>query len=138
MPSLSSKPVFETNGLGPCSLVFLRHETVRRPLQLVCDGSFRGEDSFTLFKGGKEDTISTDRLKPTAIGKYSPTQCRGSRRMLDTSQPVNSAYPSSVMRTLQFLKNSHSTKRKKWLIDCSISPTEHTTPSSPNMLITLF
>ncbi len=85
------------------------------------------EKIHSLYSKARKKSISIFRLKPTAIRKYSPTQCRGSRRMFDTSQPVNSAYPSSVMRALKFLKNFHSTKRKKWLIDFSISLTEHTT-----------
>ncbi len=68
---LSNKPVFVPSDLKSCSHVFFRHDTVRRPLQPVYDGPFRvvhrGEKAFTITKGGKEDTVSIDRLKPAYI-----------------------------------------------------------------------
>ncbi len=68
---LSNKQVFVPSDLRSCSRVFLRHDAVRRPLQPVYDGTFRvfhhGEKTFTITQGGKEDTVSIDRLKPACL-----------------------------------------------------------------------
>ncbi len=64
---LANKPVFVPSDLRSCSHVFFRHDAIRPPLQPVYDGPFRvvnrGEKNFTFIKGGKEDTVSIDRLK---------------------------------------------------------------------------
>ncbi len=67
----SNKPVFVPFDLRSCSHVFLRHDAVRRPLQPIYDGSFRvvhrGEKTFTITKGGKEDPVSINHLKPAYL-----------------------------------------------------------------------
>ncbi len=49
--------------------MFLRRDAVRRPLQP--DGPFRvvhcGDKTFTVTKGGKEDTVAIDRLNPAYL-----------------------------------------------------------------------
>ncbi len=66
VPVISNKPVFMPSDLRSCSHVFYRHDAVLRPLESVYDGLFRvvhrREKTFTITKGGKEASVSLDRL----------------------------------------------------------------------------
>ncbi|CAH8453126.1 unnamed protein product [Heterobilharzia americana] len=60
--------VFVHPSLQKTSHVFVRHDAVRRPLEPPYDGPFkvikRHEKFYVIERGGREDTVSIDRLKP--------------------------------------------------------------------------
>ncbi len=60
-----------SKGLSSCTHVFVRHDAVRKPLQPPYDGPYpvvkRSDKHYTIAIGGREDTISLDRLKPAHL-----------------------------------------------------------------------
>ncbi|GFW58870.1 retrovirus-related Pol polyprotein from transposon 412 [Trichonephila clavipes] len=62
------KTIFVHPELSHCTHVFLRHDALRKPLQLPYDGPFivvkRSEKLITLQRQGKEICVSIDRVKP--------------------------------------------------------------------------
>ncbi|GFY38963.1 hypothetical protein TNIN_121811 [Trichonephila inaurata madagascariensis] len=62
------KTVFVHPELSLCTHVFLRHDSIRKPLQPPYDGPFavvkRSEKLITLQRQGKEICVSIDRVKP--------------------------------------------------------------------------
>ncbi|XP_072168403.1 uncharacterized protein [Diadema setosum] len=65
------KPTFIHNDLSTFSHVFVRDDTVRKPLQHPYRGPFpvirRADKFFVIDYHGKHDTVSIDRLKPAFI-----------------------------------------------------------------------
>ena len=57
--------------LHSCTHVFVRNDSVRRPLQAPYDGPYRvlerADKFLTLDLGGRKDTVSLDRLKPAYL-----------------------------------------------------------------------
>lgn len=66
-PRAQFSKVFVPNSLSDCSHVFVRVDSVRRPLERPYEGPFRvirrDERTFTIEKHGKHETVSIDRLK---------------------------------------------------------------------------
>lgn len=64
----SSSPVYVPAELRTCQKVFVRCDTVKKPLQRPYDGPYsvvsRSEKTFTVAIKGKQQVISIDRLKP--------------------------------------------------------------------------
>ncbi len=62
--------------LQSCSLVFVRCDRVKKPLQPPYSGPFevlrRGDNTFSLQMNGKVETVSVDRLKAASL-ESSPT-----------------------------------------------------------------
>ena len=65
------KPTFIHNDLNTSTHVFIRDDTVRKPLQHPYRGPFpvirRADKFFVIDYHGKHDTVSIDRLKPAFI-----------------------------------------------------------------------
>ena len=73
-PSASNhgkRNAFVSSDLKSCSHVFVRVDSVRKPLQHPYEGPFkvlkRQEKSFDVLIGGKRQRISIDRLKPAFL-----------------------------------------------------------------------
>ncbi len=77
--------------LSSCTHVFVRHDAVRKPLQPPYDGPYpvvkRSEKHFTVAIGGREDTVSIDRLKPAHLDIFEDSP--------STPPPPSQAQPSS-------------------------------------------
>lgn len=69
--SHTSKNTFVHKDLSRTSHVFVRTDAVRKPLEQPYKGPFkviaRSDKSFTIDFGGRQDTVSLDRLKPAFI-----------------------------------------------------------------------
>lgn len=80
--------VFVHPQLNVCSHVFVRNDTVRKPLQPPYDGPYkvlaRRDKTFDIEIRGTAQTISLDRLKPAFIARDNPT----------SSMPASSRRPS--------------------------------------------
>ena len=63
--------VFVSQGLDSCSYVFLRVDSVRRPLQQPYEGPFkvlsRTRKTFTLDVNGTSQTVAVDIIKPAYL-----------------------------------------------------------------------
>ena len=67
----SQRNTYVSKDLASCTHVFVRNDTVRKPLQKPYDGPFRVLDRrdnyFTLDLNGRSDKVSLDRLKPAYL-----------------------------------------------------------------------
>lgn len=67
----NNRQVFIHKDLASCTHVFVRVDSVRRPLVPPYDGPYevrrRTDKVYTIFMNGKESTISIDRLKPAFL-----------------------------------------------------------------------
>ena len=67
-PRTSATKVFTHHDLDTCSHVYVRVDTVKKPLQRPYDGPFRvvrrTRKSFVILRNGKHDTVAIDRVKP--------------------------------------------------------------------------
>ena len=67
----SQHSTYVSKDLANCTHVFVRNDTVRKPLQQPYDGPFRVRDRtdkyFTLDLNGRSDKVSLDRLKPAYL-----------------------------------------------------------------------
>lgn len=67
----SSPKIFIHPALENCTHVFVRNDTIRKPLQAPYDGPYRVANrtpkTFTLVINGKHSTVSKDRLKPAFL-----------------------------------------------------------------------
>lgn len=74
-------PIYVPHDLRTSTHVFVRRDTVRKPLQQPYDGPFRvverRDKHFVLDLGGRTDTVSVDRLKPAHLAAAIDTRrCR--------------------------------------------------------------
>ncbi|GBN37235.1 Retrovirus-related Pol polyprotein from transposon 412 [Araneus ventricosus] len=69
--SHDTQKMFVHPALGTCTLVFVRHEAVKTPLQAPYDGPYcvlrRTDKTFTIERNGKESTINIDRVKSASF-----------------------------------------------------------------------
>ena len=67
-PRQSNRPVYVPKDLSTCDFVYIRTDSVRKPLQPPYTGPFRvlkrADKHFTVDVKGKADQVSIDRLKP--------------------------------------------------------------------------
>ncbi|VUZ39429.1 unnamed protein product, partial [Hymenolepis diminuta] len=65
---LVPNPIFIPNDLKTSSLIFLRHETLCKPIQPIYDSPLkviqRGGKTATILQNGKKSVVSMDRVKP--------------------------------------------------------------------------
>lgn len=70
-------PVYVCDDLTACTHVFLRRDSVRRPLQQPYDGPYqvlsRKGKCYDLDINGREDRVSIDSLKPAYLETYHPS-----------------------------------------------------------------
>ena len=86
-PHLHNQRMFVHKDLMTTSHVFLRHDTVRKPLQPPYHGPYKVlKQDFTIAIKGKNEVVSVDRLKPAYLDHTNP----------DDSQPIDCAKPSST------------------------------------------
>uniref|UniRef100_A0A0L8H2U3 Uncharacterized protein n=1 Tax=Octopus bimaculoides TaxID=37653 RepID=A0A0L8H2U3_OCTBM len=81
------------NDLCIANLVFVQHDTQRKPLQSPYDGPYQvihlGDKTFQLLIGGRQDTVSIERLKLAHLNIDNPFQ---------VAQPPNN--PRQITPTL--------------------------------------
>lgn len=85
----SKQRVFLPNDLKTCKGVFVRIDTVKRPLQHPYEGPFevieRGDKYMVVFMKGKEQRISIDRLKPAYSCNQQLETCPGTNTKVTPS-----------------------------------------------------
>nr|VZI36614.1 unnamed protein product [Spirometra erinaceieuropaei] len=93
-PRPSTSKSYVDPNLLTCSFVFVRVDSVRRPLQQLYDGPFRvlsrKDKRFTIDRGGRTDVVSIDRLKAAYIEPL-PTS--------PTEQPPLGTLPLAISQT---------------------------------------
>ena len=71
LPRPTQQTTHIADGLSKATHVFVCHDAVRKPLQPPYDGPFpvvkRTAKHFTVTVNGRNDTVSTDRLKPAHL-----------------------------------------------------------------------
>ncbi|CAH8676919.1 unnamed protein product [Schistosoma rodhaini] len=109
---VAPRPVFLkeqiSKHLNTCKFVFVRVDSVRRPLQHPYEGPYEVVDRqakyFTIKKNGKKETVAIDRLKPAFIESETHNSRKPSKDNNCTTQlpafPANSS-PTSVKSPTQ-------------------------------------
>ncbi|XP_010783119.1 uncharacterized protein, partial [Notothenia coriiceps] len=102
--SQHSNPAFRVSpGLRSTDFVFIRHDAHCGPLRPSYDGPFRvirhGDKSLVVDIGGRPETVSVDRIKPTHVDVSGPLELalpprRGRRPMARPPPPVGMPSPS--------------------------------------------
>ncbi|BHF73781.1 hypothetical protein SprV_0401686400 [Sparganum proliferum] len=101
-PRASPANSFIPPDLDKCNFVWVRHDTVRRPLQPPYDGPYkvlRRFDKDVINRNGKADTVSTDRVKPAYVDDSdhsSPQHCTPPQTVMS---PPTGDSPPPVRRT---------------------------------------
>ena len=117
---IQHRQVLIPSELSTCTHVFIRVDSVRKPLQQPYEGPFRvisrHDKTFKVDRHGRVDTISIDRLKPAYVDDDAmPDNMRPSA---NPSQPLNetavsrsSSENSSSATTLNEAPASHSSRQ---------------------------
>ena len=89
----ASQHTFISKDLSSCTHVFVRQDSVRKPLQRPYNGPYkvldRCEKYFVLDVKGKQDTVSLDRLKPAHL-EVRPQNYSDSVDTLEPTVPLQS------------------------------------------------
>ena len=124
---LRPQPVTKTyvsDELLRCTHVFVRHDAIRKPLQLPYDGPYkvlnRTDKHFTLQLPNRTDPVSLDRLKPAyidndrlTIDSTSPKTTSASQEITSTSSRVSS--PTSSPRHFTVTRSGRHVRWPKHL-----------------------
>ena len=115
----SQRHTYVSKDLGTCTHVFVRNDTVRKPLQQPYDGPFRVLDRadkyFTLERNGRSDKVSLDRLKLAYLEAPQPATLPPSSPSPPPSIP--SAATSVSARTTRSGRHVHFPNRLMGLMD---------------------
>ena len=112
--SHQQKSSYVSSDLDSCTHVFVRHDTVKKPLQQPYDGPFkvteRSTKHFTLDIKGKESVVSIDRLKLAYLESTESTL-----QAPDISPSTVSSTPSPHIVT----RSGRHVRLPKWLVNIS-------------------
>ena len=90
------------HNLSTATHVFVRHDSVRKPLQPPYDGPFpiisRTDKHFTIAINGRNDTISIDRLKPAHIDSEDSQSSQNTPQSQSHSSPSHTP-PTPIRNT---------------------------------------
>ena len=113
----SQRNTYVNKELASCTHVFVRNDTVHKPLQQPYDGPFRVLDRadkyFTLHLNGRNDKVSLDRLKPAYLESSPMTQ----PPLPPSPPPPPPAATSVPARTTRSGRHVHFPDRLMGLVD---------------------
>ncbi|CAH8674423.1 unnamed protein product [Schistosoma haematobium] len=118
--------------LNTCKFVFVRVDSVRRPLQHPYEGPYevveRQTKYFTINKNGKKETVSIDRIKPAFIESETHDNRKPSKDSRDhtTQLPVfpNNSSPTPTKSIFR------KTDGSKVTVPTNLNPSSDTLPST--------
>ena len=108
-PRRKPSDVYVPRHLQECEFVFVRNETIRRPLTPTYTGPFkvlsRADKHITIRRGNNKDTVSIDRVKPAFIEKEDSSTGTSSDTSADSSEPSPEVQPDSTAPTKKQIKS---------------------------------
>ena len=104
--------------LSTASHVFVRHDSVRKPLQPPYDGPFpvisRTDKHFTIALNSRNDTISIDRLKPAHLDIEYSNSTSNSNTTAPLRAPQPPTHPTPLPQTTPTSRTTRSGRRVRF------------------------